>query len=141
MVITANVRAQTLEREVTVPGWEGGKHRSAAIRDFAQDVDENQCRAQNLEREVTVPGWEGGKHRSAAVRDFAQDVDERGHRAQSSNGELTVQPRPQDVERAVALPRLGGHCWSLRKTMFGSLTDAKGFRKSLKPAPRCIQFE
>jgi len=53
----ADARAQNSNGELTVHGWEGGPQSSAAIRDFAQDVDENQCRAQNLERELTVQGW------------------------------------------------------------------------------------
>jgi hypothetical protein len=80
----------TLARELTVHGREGGPQDSAAIRDFAQDVDENQCRAQNLERELTVPGREGGPQDSAAIRDFAQGVDENQCRAQNLERELTV---------------------------------------------------
>jgi len=58
--MNADARAQNLERELTVHGWEGGPQDSAAIRDFAQGVDENQCRAQREDSELTVPGREGG---------------------------------------------------------------------------------
>jgi hypothetical protein len=65
----ASARAQNSNGEVTVPGWEGGPQSSAAVRDFAQGVDKNQCRARRSEREVTVHGWGGGPQSSAAIRD------------------------------------------------------------------------
>jgi len=46
----ASARAQNLERELTVPGWEGGPQSSAAVRDFAQDVDVSFRKGAKLER-------------------------------------------------------------------------------------------
>ena len=65
----ASARAQNSERELTVLGWEGGPQDSAAVRDFAQDVDGSTLRAQRSERELTVQGWEGGPQSVMAIRD------------------------------------------------------------------------
>ena len=59
--MNADARAQSSNGEITVHGWVGGPQSSAAIRDFAQGVDENQCRAHRSERDFTVLGWEGGE--------------------------------------------------------------------------------
>jgi len=65
-LMEANARAQNSERELTP-----SPQSSAAIRDFAQDVDGSGRKGFSEERELTVPRPQS----SAAVRDFAQDVD------------------------------------------------------------------
>jgi len=57
---TQGARAQRSERELTVHGWGGGPQSSAAIRDFAQDVDERGRRAQRSESKRNVRGWGRG---------------------------------------------------------------------------------
>ena len=66
------------------------KQDSAAIRDFAQDVDGSGRKGATEERELTVHGREGGPQDSAAVRDFAQGVDFSFRRAQRSESKRNV---------------------------------------------------
>jgi len=51
-------KALTFWRKLTVRGWEGGKHRSAAIRDFAQGVDERGRKGAKLGKRINR-SWVG----------------------------------------------------------------------------------
>jgi hypothetical protein len=73
----ASARAQNSNGELTVPGWEGGPQHSAAIRDFAQDVDVSFRKGAKLERRINR-SWAGrgsAKRGGDARRDFTWGVD------------------------------------------------------------------
>ena len=128
-------RAQNSEREVTVLGWEGGPQDSAAIRDFAQGVDERERKGATLrKRSHRSPSARHGGNcwnlrktwmlasaraqrsereltvprpqSSAAIRDFAQDVDG-SERKGATLGKLGACSRKASLAHRTARTRLG----------------------------------